>query len=183
MSTKDGNKSFPIETDDYFYQVVRYVERNPLRANLVERAEEWRWSSLGCRTHGTEEERAILGDWPLSRPRQWRHLVNQPQTDAELQALRRCVQRNQPYGIRQRPLGQPGRQRAGPRINASLTRSSEETVIVRPNDRETRNNAQNNAPVTNGTVAAKVFLGRGLRSRRTPLGGGYFQSCGPVQRR
>ncbi|HEV3342013.1 MAG TPA: transposase, partial [Pirellulales bacterium] len=39
-------KAFPIETDEYFYTVVRYVERNPLRANLVARAEDWRWSSL-----------------------------------------------------------------------------------------------------------------------------------------
>ena len=28
-------KCFPVETEDYFYQVVRYVERNALRANLV----------------------------------------------------------------------------------------------------------------------------------------------------
>ena len=31
---------FPVETDDYFYHVMRYAERNPLRANLVERAED-----------------------------------------------------------------------------------------------------------------------------------------------
>ena len=28
-------KSFPVESDDHLYQVVRYVERNALRANLV----------------------------------------------------------------------------------------------------------------------------------------------------
>src|SRR5208337_215506 len=39
-------KCFPVATEDYFYQVVRYVERNAPRANLVERAESWRWSSL-----------------------------------------------------------------------------------------------------------------------------------------
>ena len=84
--------------DDDFYQVVRYVERNALRANMVEHAEDWRWSSLGCRVHGTRKEEAILGDWPLPRPRQWRRMVNQPQTEAELKALRRCVHRSQPYG-------------------------------------------------------------------------------------
>jgi putative transposase len=36
-------KSFPVETDEHFCQVTRYVERNALRANLVSRAEEWRW--------------------------------------------------------------------------------------------------------------------------------------------
>ena len=33
-------KSFPVETEEYFYQVVRYVERNALRAGLVERADQ-----------------------------------------------------------------------------------------------------------------------------------------------
>jgi putative transposase len=32
-------KSFPVQTEDYFYRVIGYVERNALRANLVERAE------------------------------------------------------------------------------------------------------------------------------------------------
>ena len=80
--------------DDDFYQVARYVERNALRANMVEHAEDWRWSSLGCRVHGTRKEKAILGDWPLPRPRQWRRMVNQPQTEAELKALRRSVHRS-----------------------------------------------------------------------------------------
>ena len=36
-------KSFPIESDEHLYAVLRYVERNPVRANLIERAEAWRW--------------------------------------------------------------------------------------------------------------------------------------------
>jgi len=58
-------KSFPIETDEYFFQVARYVERNALRANLVRRAEHWRWCSLWRRERGTTEQRALLSDWPL----------------------------------------------------------------------------------------------------------------------
>jgi len=38
-------KSFPIEDDDHLYTVLRYVERNPRRANLVARASQWRWGS------------------------------------------------------------------------------------------------------------------------------------------
>ena len=90
-------KSFPVETDDYFYQVVRYVERNPLRANLVESAELWPWSSLGCRARDNYPTE-VLSDWPLPRPTNWTDLVNQPQTDSELAALRHCVNRGTPYG-------------------------------------------------------------------------------------
>src|SRR3989304_5491880 len=42
-------KSFPVQTDEHFLMLCRYVERNPLRANLVERAEQWPWSSLWAR--------------------------------------------------------------------------------------------------------------------------------------
>jgi REP element-mobilizing transposase RayT len=38
-------KSFPIQSDNHLLTVMRYVERNPVRANLIELAEEWKWSS------------------------------------------------------------------------------------------------------------------------------------------
>src|SRR5262249_24957833 len=38
-------KSFPIEEDDHLLTVLRYVERNPVRAKLVRAAVKWRWSS------------------------------------------------------------------------------------------------------------------------------------------
>jgi len=91
------DKSFPVQTNDYFYQVVRYVERNALRANLVERAELWPWSSLG----GLGREKissGVLSDWPLPRPVNWTELVNAPQTESELAALHHCVNRGAPYG-------------------------------------------------------------------------------------
>ena len=91
-------KSFPVQSEDHFYQVLRYVERNPLRANLVERAEQWRWSSLWRRVAGTPAERSVLSDWPLPQPRNWSKLVNDPQTESELAAIRRAVERGQPLG-------------------------------------------------------------------------------------
>jgi putative transposase len=90
-------KSFPVQTEDYFYQVVRYVERNPLRANLVPRAELWYWSSLG-RAAREDPAAPLLTPWPLPRPADWLDIVNQPQTEAELQALRRCLNRGCPFG-------------------------------------------------------------------------------------
>ena len=90
-------KCFPVETEDYFYQVVRYVERNARRANLVERAESWRWSSLR-RVEREDPAFPILSTWPLPRPTDWLQLVNQPQTEAEVAALRCCVNRGRPFG-------------------------------------------------------------------------------------
>jgi putative transposase len=91
-------RCFPVQNDEYFYHVVRYVERNALRANLVPKAEAWRWSSLGQKFDGNASTRPTLSDWPLPRPRDWLEIVNRPQSDAELEALRRCTNRGCPYG-------------------------------------------------------------------------------------
>jgi putative transposase len=90
-------KCFPIESDDYFYQAVRYVERNALRAGIVERAENWLWSSLR-RDERDEPAFPLISPWPLARPADWLRIVNDPQTETELEALRRCVNRGCPYG-------------------------------------------------------------------------------------
>jgi putative transposase len=91
-------KAFPIEVDEHLYAVLRYVERNALRANLVKRAQQWRWSSLWRRVHGDPAAREILAPWPIPEPADWLQLVNAAQTEAELAALRRSVTRGTPFG-------------------------------------------------------------------------------------
>jgi putative transposase len=89
-------KSFPIENDEHFYCVARYVERNALRAGLVRRAEDWKWGSLHQLTR--KSPGLLSCDWPLPRPSDWSEYVDSPQTDAELEAIRRCLHRGSPYG-------------------------------------------------------------------------------------
>lgn len=91
-------KSFPIESDEHLLTAARYVERNALRANLVKRAQDWQWSSLWRRLQRDKSLAEWLAAWPIERPRDWVRRVNQPLTAAELEALRRCVQRGQPFG-------------------------------------------------------------------------------------
>lgn len=90
-------KSFPIQADDHLWAVLRYVERNPLRANLVRAAEDWRWSSLWQRVHG---DAGWLAPWPGRQPALgvWRAHVNRVPTEAEVAAIRRSVGRGAPYG-------------------------------------------------------------------------------------
>jgi len=91
-------KSFPMQSDEHFFTVARYVERNALRAGLVRRAERWRWGSLYRWLRGSTEDKALLATWPLPRKPQWVDHVNTAQTEAELDALRRSVQRGRPFG-------------------------------------------------------------------------------------
>src|SRR5205085_2652474 len=71
---------------------------NPLRAGLVERAQDWRWSSLQARLRGPAELRQLLCDWPIERPRDWLRQVNRPQTAAEEDAIAHSIRRGSPLG-------------------------------------------------------------------------------------
>ncbi len=102
-------KSFPVEDDTYGFTLLRYIERNPLRAGMVAKAEDWRWSSM-WRWMGKECNAELrLSPWPWvnetmrrdGRPRDWLRTVNQPLTKEVHEAMERCLQRGQ-------PLGEPG---------------------------------------------------------------------------
>lgn len=89
-------KAFPIQEDHHLLTVLRYIERNPLRAGLVARAEDWPWSSLPV-----GEQPALcpfLHPGPVSRPTDWAAYINRPQSEAELARLRYSAWRQAPYG-------------------------------------------------------------------------------------
>lgn len=90
-------KAFPIADDDHLLTVLRYIERNPLRAGLVSRAENWRWGSASCWKDGGERP-AFLATGPVDRGKNWLKWVHQAITDAELEAIRLCANRGTPYG-------------------------------------------------------------------------------------
>jgi putative transposase len=90
-------KSFPLQDDAHFTTVVRYVERNPLRAKLVGRAQAWRWSSLGQKA-GDGMPLIPLARWPVARRRDWVEWTNKPQTSAEEAAVLHCLTHSRPYG-------------------------------------------------------------------------------------
>jgi putative transposase len=113
-------KAIPVRDDHHFLRVCRYVERNPLRASLVDRAEAWHWSSL------RQERSPWLVDWPVQRPDDWIAEVNTPQTCGELEAIRNAIRSGLPFGDEQwrtsiltlhrgaapRPRGRPPRREA-----------------------------------------------------------------------
>lgn len=94
-------RSFIVQPGKPFVRVCRYVERNALRAGLVEQAERWRWGSLWRWREGSPEQKLALAAWPDPpgrRPPKWTERVNQPQTERELEAIRLSVKRGRPLG-------------------------------------------------------------------------------------
>ena len=89
-------KNFVVQSDAHLYNVLRYVEANPVRANLVSDARLWRWSSAGFRF--TPDGRSYLTDWPLPRPANWGDYVNGTMAPDELRRIQLSVRKGTPYG-------------------------------------------------------------------------------------
>jgi putative transposase len=81
-------KCFPVHSDDHLLSILRYVDRNPLSAGLVERAQLWRWGSLWSRVHGDEAIKSLLSPWPVDRPSNWTARVNTQLTAKDLDRVR-----------------------------------------------------------------------------------------------
>jgi len=95
----DMPRTARADVGGYCYHVItvlRYIERNALRAALVGRAEEWAWSSLPWWLN--PGSLPFLDPGPVPRPADWLEHVNRPATEQELERLRHSVQRGCPYG-------------------------------------------------------------------------------------
>jgi putative transposase len=88
-------RAFPIQDDDHLVTVLRYVERNPLRADLVARAEDWPWSSL---PRWIRADPFLYAGTPPIRDEQWLPRVNEPLSAGDLQRCRHAVNRGCPVG-------------------------------------------------------------------------------------
>ena len=103
-----------MQPDDlHLLMLCRYVEANPLRAGLVRRAEQWRWSGLAFREGrgGDGDRRSDDRDrgrddgpalrpvaWPVDRPRNWIALVNEALPARQAEAVRTSLARQRPLG-------------------------------------------------------------------------------------
>ena len=91
-------KSFIAKTDEHLLTVLKYIERNPVRARLSKNVESWRWGSGWLRLHGTPKQKQLLAESPVDLPRDYRTWVNTPDSEHDLDSLRESVNRGAPYG-------------------------------------------------------------------------------------
>jgi putative transposase len=95
---QDRYKCFPIQDTRHLYTVLRYVEANPLRGGLVERVEEWQWSSMWLRNQPDGEGEGIMGSPCLELPPNWCDIVNDALPEPLLEALQHSARREVPFG-------------------------------------------------------------------------------------
>jgi putative transposase len=91
-------KSFIIEEDKHLLSVIRYVERNALRAKLVRKAENWKFCSLWRKLYGSSAQKKLLSERPITEPDNYFSFVNTPQSEEEEEKIRFSVVKGRPYG-------------------------------------------------------------------------------------
>ena len=106
-------KSFPVELNKHLDTYPRSVERKPMRANLEQRAQDWRWSSARRRHRGDDQACRLVSPWPITRPSDWLRRVNRAEGRGEIEA---ALSETRPAAW-QRALAPPDHCAARPRID------------------------------------------------------------------
>jgi putative transposase len=91
--------SSPLQ-EDHYWTALRYVELNPRRAHMIERPEDFEFSSARAHMTGVQDPRAPLTDVPVRQgftPLQWREFLRRTDLARET-ALRRALPASRPCG-------------------------------------------------------------------------------------
>ena len=91
-------KSFICQNDNHFITLARYVEQNALKAHLVEKAENWKWSSVWRRESGNSEQKKLLSAWPVVCPDDYVSSLNQLQIQPGDEDIEKAIIKSKPYG-------------------------------------------------------------------------------------
>jgi putative transposase len=88
--------SYPMD-GGHLFAAVRYIERNPVRAQIVSRAEQYRWSSAAA--HVLKAKDDILSACPLTADiKDWASYLSQKDEDAEIRKIAEHEHTGRPLG-------------------------------------------------------------------------------------
>jgi putative transposase len=79
---------------------MRYVELNPVRAELCARPDEWRWSSV-CANLGLDRDELVDTDMTRSLVDNWSEYLNEAIPDEIVSSVRKNTRTGRPAGSRQ----------------------------------------------------------------------------------
>jgi putative transposase len=89
--------SCPLD-DDHMWAAVRYVERNPVRAGLVSRAEDFEWSSAAAHC-GLRRDKILADEFPPHGViTNWSDWLRDEEDDAKVESIRRNTGTGRPCG-------------------------------------------------------------------------------------
>jgi len=89
-------QSTPMD-NDYLYKAVRYVERNPIRAKCVKRAEDFRWSSANAHVNKVKDG-FVSSFYFEAEIADWSKYLREEDDEKEIQEIRKYTQTGRPMG-------------------------------------------------------------------------------------
>lgn len=94
--------SCPMD-EQHLWTAIRYVEKNPVRAGLAARPEDYGWSSAAAHIEGNDSRHVVdMGFWAESGgAARWRELLEDGEQEAELALLRRATYAGKPLGSKE----------------------------------------------------------------------------------
>jgi len=90
--------SCAVAGGEHLLAMVRWVEVVPVRMRLVERAEDWAWSSARYHAKGGRDRLVGRSRLPLGRERGWRRYLDEPEAWRGFARMERCLRTGRPYG-------------------------------------------------------------------------------------
>ena len=91
-------KSFLVCDDAYYLTLLRYIERNPLRAKIVIKLINWKWGSYHERTQQSKTK--LLDVSPVPLPENYNVFVTEAVTPNELASIRQSITKSKDKGVR-----------------------------------------------------------------------------------
>ena len=92
-------KSFMTATDRHLLTVLKYIERNPIRAKLADKPEDWKWGSAHRRITGTSQQKHLLSELPVELPKNYRSWIGEPEASEEINEVRYSVEKGTQFGV------------------------------------------------------------------------------------
>ena len=96
-----------VQTDEYLLTCMRYIELNPVRAKMVKRPEEYKWSSYGNNAWGDRgcltphQDYLSLGKTEQERHYAYRELFTHQLSETDLHLIRKAAHYCQPVANEQ----------------------------------------------------------------------------------
>lgn len=91
-------KSFLVDTDQYLLCVIKYVEYNPVRAQLTKQPQDWRWGSAWRRVYGSTTQKQLVDDPPTPFPHDYLSWIAESEKSDDVSRIRISVNKGMPYG-------------------------------------------------------------------------------------
>ncbi len=87
-----------VEHEAYLWAVARYIERNPLKAGVVDRVEDYPWSSARAHLIGAKDAVLDEASWlDASQRRRYGEFLLQSKDETD-EALRKATRTGRPFG-------------------------------------------------------------------------------------